>query len=268
MYSSAIAQDIAGIEQAVYADTLMAAPAGLFQPPPALMQDAGALWGVVAGIQEHGWSGFFNQVLGLGLAAPATEALLDTILASHRDAHIPFLVALSPHAQPPQLPQWLSHRKLVQHHWLAQCYRAVEPIPAPATPFDIQRIDAADAMRFVQIAAIGLPLSLHTWIAALVGRAGWQHYLAFRDGIAVAGAAIFIQNGVGYLTWVGTQPASRGQGAQTALIAHRLHEAGVYNCRAVVAETFEATRDQPGVSCRNLVRAGFRVAYYKALYEG
>ena len=268
MCPSAIAQDIEGIEQAAYADTLLAAPAVLLQPPPALMQGAGALWGVVAGIQEHGWSGFFNQVLGLGLAAPATETLVDSILASHRDAHIPFLVALSPHAQPDQLPRWLRDRKLVQQYWLAQCYRTVEPTQAPVTPFDIQRIDAADAMRFVRIAAIGLPSALHPWIAALVGRAGWHHYLAYRDGISVAGAAMFIQGGVGYLTWTGTRPASRRQGAQTALIAHRLHEAGVYKCRAVVAETFEATRDQPGVSCRNLVRAGFHVAYYKALYEG
>ncbi|MFL5803228.1 MAG: GNAT family N-acetyltransferase [Roseiflexaceae bacterium] len=268
MCSSAIAQDIEGIEQAVYADTLTAAPAGLPHPPPALMQEGGALWGVVAGIQHQGWSGFFNQVLGVGLTPPATETLLDSILASHRDAHIPFLVALSPHAQPAQLSQWLIHRKLVQQHWLAQCYRTVEPTPAPTTPFDIQRIDAADAMRYVQIAAIGLPPLLHPWIAALVGRAGWRHYLAFRDGIAVAGAAMFIQNGVGYLTWTGTQPAARGQGAQTALIAHRLHEAGAGKCRAVVAETFEGSQDHPAVSCRNLVRAGFHVAYYKALYEG
>ena len=123
-------------------------------------------------------------------------------------------------------------------------------------------------MRFVQIAAIGLPLALHPWIAGLVERAGWSHYLAYRDGIAVAGAAMFIQDDVGYLTWAGTQSAARKQGAQTALIAQRLYEASVRKCRLVVAETFETAQGQPGVSCRNLLRAGFQVAHYNALYEG
>jgi len=47
-----------------------------------------------------------------------------------------------------------------------------------------------------------------------------------------------------------------------------LQEASERGCRLVVAETFEATREQPGVSCRNLLRAGFQIAHYNALYEG
>jgi GNAT superfamily N-acetyltransferase len=228
------------------------------------------VWGIAAGIEAHGWSGFFNQVHGLGLATPATQTMVDTILASYRTAHIPFIVNLSPHALALQLPQWLQQHNLVQQHWLAQCYRSIQSPPArePTTLFDIQRIDSTNAMRFVQIAAIGLPPALHPWIAALVGRAGWYHYLAYRDGVVVAGAALFIQDGVGYLTWAGTQAAARNQGAQTALIAHRLQEASERGCRLVVAETFEATQEQPSVSCRNLMRAGFHIAHYNALYEG
>jgi GNAT superfamily N-acetyltransferase len=262
-------QDIERIEQAVYVDTFAAMPSAVLSQSPAVMQNEGAVWGIAAGIAAHGWSGFFNQVLGLGLACPATQSLVEAIVTSYRDAHIPFIVNLSPHAQPLSLSQWLHQHNLIQQHWLAQCYRTVPSIPSqmPITPFDIQRIDSAHALDFVEIAAIGLPSALHPWIAALVGRTGWYHYLAYRDGMPVAGAALFIQNGVGYLTWTGTQPAWRGQGAQSALITHRLQEASVRGCRAVVAETFETTQDRPGVSCRNLVRAGFQIAYYNALYE-
>jgi GNAT superfamily N-acetyltransferase len=204
------------------------------------------------------------------LRVAATQRLVHAILASYRNTCISFVVNLSPHAQPMQLSQWLHQHNLVQHHWLAQCYRTVQSAPArvPTTPFDIQRIDSANAMRFVQIAAIGLPPALQPWIAALVGRARWYHYLAYRDGIALAGAAMFILDDVGYLTWAGTQPTARNQGAQTALIAHRLQEASKHRCRLVVAETFEVTQEQPGVSCRNLMRAGFQIAHYNGLYEG
>jgi GNAT superfamily N-acetyltransferase len=268
--SSVVRIDIEEIEQAVYMDTFAAAPPALLQLPPRVMRAAGAVWGIAAGIEEHGWSRFFNQVLGLGLGDPAAQRTADAILASYHNPHIPFSINLSSHAQPLQLPQWLCQHSLVQHHWLAQCYRTIQSTPprTPTTPFDIQRIDSADAMRFVQIAAIGLPPALHPWIAALVGRAGWYHYLAYRDGVAVAGAAMFIRDDIGYLTWAGTQPAARHQGAQTALIAHRLQEACERGCRLVVAETFETTQEQPGISCRNLLRAGFEVAHYNALYEG
>jgi GNAT superfamily N-acetyltransferase len=262
-------QDIEGIKQAVYADTFAAAPPAILQLPLTLMHDSGTMWGIAAGIEAYGWSGFFNQVLGLGLATPATPTLVDAILTKYRDTRISFSINLSPHAQPLQLSHWLHQHNLVHQHWLAQWYRTVpaSPTRAPTTPFAIERIDAANALRFVETAAIGLPPALHPWVAALVGRAGWSHYLAYRDDRPVAGAALFIQDGVGYLTWTGTQPAARSQGAQTALIAHRLHEASACGCRSVVAETFETTLNQPGVSGRNLVRAGFQIAYYNALYE-
>jgi ribosomal protein S18 acetylase RimI-like enzyme len=235
-----------------------------------VIHDAGVVWGIASGIAEHGWSRFFNQVRALGQSVPATQTSVDAILTSYRDAHIPFAINLSPHAQPVQLPRWLRRHRLVQQHWLAQCYRTVQAtaLQAPIAPFDIQQIDLTDAMRVVQVAAIGLPPALHPWIAALVGRAGWHHYLAYRDGVVVAGAALFVQDDVGYLTWAGTQPAARRQGAQTALIAHRLQEASERRCRLVVAETFETTQDRPGVSCRNLMRAGFQIAHYNTLYEG
>jgi hypothetical protein len=269
MSSTVHDQAIEGIEQAVYMDTFAAAPPTVLQHPPKIMREAGTMWGIAAGIEAHGWSGFFNQVLGLGVAVPATQTLVDTLLASYRHTQIPFIVNLSPHVQPHQVPQWLHQHSLVQQHWLAQCYRTVPSnLPQmPTMPFEIRRIDAAQAMRFVRIAAIGLPLALHPWIAALVKRAGWSHYLAYREGIAVAGAAMFIQGDVGYLTWAGTQPAARNQGAQTALIIHRLYEASVRKCRLVVAETFETAQGQPGVSCRNLLRTGFQIAHYNALYE-
>lgn len=259
------ATEIEQIETAVLVDTFQACPTTV-PHPLAVHQANGCTWGVTRGIDDVGWSQFFNQVLALGVSQPATQELVDQIVTTYNDAHIPFIINLSPHAQPTHLPVWLTAKGLTPAFHLAQCVRDVAPLPILPSAFDIRTVTAADAALFVDKAAIGLPQFLHHWIAALVGRPGWHHYLAFDGDTAVAGAALFVREQIGYLTWAGTQPDHRGRGAQSALIAHRIHEATALGCQLIVAETAEDDPDHPSGSCRNLMRAGFEIAYLKHMY--
>ncbi len=61
---------------------------------------------------------------------------------------------------------------------------------------------------------------------------------------------------VGYLGWAGTDPACRGRGVQSALIAARVARAAELGLRWCVSETNTAVK----TSLRNLLRAGFVVA--------
>jgi GNAT superfamily N-acetyltransferase len=57
-----------------------------------------------------------------------------------------------------------------------------------------------------------------------------------------------------------TVPEYRGVGVQTALIAKRLHEAGLAGCEYAVVSTHPGSGSQ-----RNMERRGFRVAYTKTV---
>ena len=111
----------------------------------------------------------------------------------------------------------------------------------------LRQIGADEAVTFARVAVIGLPEAFQPWIAALVGRPGWHHYLMFDANTPIAGAALFVKDELGYFTWTGTTFEHQRRGAQTALIARRLHDAAALGCRWVFAETFEAF-DSPDVS--------------------
>jgi GNAT superfamily N-acetyltransferase len=90
----------------------------------------------------------------------------------------------------------------------------------------------------------------------LMGQAtNFRRYFAFWDGRPAAVASLTLGLGVGYLGDMRTLPEFRARGIQTALIHHRL--------RAAQAEAdVVLVGTAPGnASSRNVVRAGFQIAY-------
>jgi GNAT superfamily N-acetyltransferase len=98
-----------------------------------------------------------------------------------------------------------------------------------------------------------------------VGRSIWHMpgaccYLAFgRDEVAGAGA-MAMRSGLAILYADGTLLSHRGAGLQTALIRQRLRDAADAGCDLATASTLPGS-----VSQRNYERAGFQVAYTKAV---
>ncbi len=98
-----------------------------------------------------------------------------------------------------------------------------------------------------------------------VGSAIWHMpgahcYLAFIDGQPAAGGAMALNGGLATLFADGTVKAYRGAGSQAALIRERLRVAIAEGCDMATASTLAGS-----VSQRNYERAGFQVAYTKAI---
>jgi GNAT superfamily N-acetyltransferase len=97
--------------------------------------------------------------------------------------------------------------------------------------------------------------------AAVIGKAGWKHYIAHVDDEPGAVAALFIADGVADFFVASTLPSARRRGAQTALINRRLFDGREAGCDIATAQsvTYNA-------SLRNFERRGFKPVYRRTIY--
>ena len=107
----------------------------------------------------------------------------------------------------------------------------------------------------------GAPSFARPPVARWAEQPGWRLYLAERDGVPAAAAALVIEDGIGCLAAASTLPAFRRRGCQTALIRRRISDAAAAGCREVCSLTAEP------VSRRNLERCGLELAYTKTAWR-
>lgn len=219
----------------------------------------------------------FNRVIGLGVQEPASETMVDEIVALYRSAGVTrYAVQVNPSATPTILPTWLNARGFQRRDNWAKVYRPALPPVEISTNLHIRVIGQDDADLFAQVAcsAFGMPGALTPMLTATIGQPGWRHYLAF-DGNpeagavgaqAVATAALHVQEGVGWLGIGSTLPSHRRRGAQGALMARRIQDGAALGCRWLVTETGEDTEEQPNSSYHNMMRSGFALAFLRANY--
>jgi hypothetical protein len=214
----------------------------------------------------------FNRLLGLGVDAPATDAMIDALLERTRTASGRAWVQVAPIAEPGDLASRLEARGLRHDVDWAMHYHTLEgELPAPVGPdgYRIERVAPettaawADALlagwRFPASSAAGalalvLPLAQHP---------DWICYAAIDEtnDRVVAGGSLFIAGGVAELHNDGTRSKHRQRGLHAALIATRLSEARRRGCQQVYATTLTDHSSQ-----RNMARAGFEVAYVRPNY--
>jgi len=237
-------------------------------------------YGVLAEVTEAGGatvlqtptapgSPMLNRVVGLGVDRPATEEDVDAALAAIGRG-VTFYVAVSPQAEPAELPAWLEQRGLAPGWgWMSFSRGPADP-PRFVTSLRLARAESgAEAAAFARIqrVAYDLPEELEP-VLALAPERGWECWLAL-DGDEPAGAgALFARDGVCYLGLGATLPEHRGKGAQGALLAERIRRAGELGCDLVVTETGERRDDRPSSSYRNILRAGFEEGAVTANWLG
>lgn len=210
---------------------------------------------------------FYNNVMGLGVAALATEADLDHLLELYGEANLSFSLHLSPEAQPPELPQWLAARGLQHVGNSAKFYRGVETPSEISTELRIELAKTERAADFTRIACYGRNEVVSTWLEATIGRKNWWHYLAFtEENIPIAAGALYLDGPVGWLGWAATLPEYRRRGAQSALLNHRIREAVRLGCHWLSVDTGEDTPEKPNSSYHNILKAGFQLAYLRPKY--
>ena len=209
-------------------------------------------------------SPMLNQIVGLGVDEPATEAVLDAALEAIGD-DVACYVAVVPEAQPAQLAGWLRERGLEPGWGWMSFRRNLEPVPRRSTSLDLVRVGPAEAQDFGRIVATGygLPDAVVPWTAQ-AWNLGWECWLAVDGDEPAAAAGLFVAEGVAYIGFAATLPEHRGKGAQNALLAERIERAREVGCDVVVTETGERRDDLPSNSYRNILRAGFTEVVVRA----
>jgi GNAT superfamily N-acetyltransferase len=209
-----------------------------------------------------------NRVVGLGVNAPATEDDLDAFIDFFRSHSVPrFFVQVCPDAQPAELPDMLRAKGLRHYNNWAKLYRSIpeEPVAEADCNLRIEKIgeEHADAFARLISAAFNFPDAAGAWVASLVNKPEWHHYMAFDGTTPVATAAIAIADNICWLGFAATDPAYRRRGAQSALITRRINDARELGCRWLTVETAEDTPERPNPSYHNVLRMGFVHAYLR-----
>lgn len=210
-----------------------------------------------------------NRVMGAGLLSPVSAAEIDEFIEFYRQNNVPrFFIQLCPVADDLHIRELLAEKGFVKfNHWV-KLFRRIEPFPIANTALAIEQIGISQANDFAEliVSGFGWDSSLKPMISAVVGLTGWHHYIAFDGRKPVACAALFIDGEYAELAFAATLPEYRGHGAQSALIARRFRDAAAAGAKWMISETAEELPDRPVPSFRNMIRAGFRVAYLRPNY--
>jgi GNAT superfamily N-acetyltransferase len=210
-----------------------------------------------------------NHVLGLGLTRPAPDSAADELIELFTAAGVPrFFVQLSPGARPAELPRRLGERGFRHHNnWVKLC-RDTSPPPPVSSDLTVRQIDERDAADFGRIVAecFNWPEATQRWLAELVGRPGWRHYMAFDGDAPAATGALYVWGDYAWVDFATTLPQFRKRGAQSAILAQRVRDAAELGCSQVVVETAEDTPQRNAPSYRNMLSFGFREVYVRPNY--
>jgi hypothetical protein len=212
---------------------------------------------------------FYSRVIGLGLAEPATETMLEELAIFCQQARCSQItVTLSPQARPAALQGWLGRWGFSPGESWAKVYRGAAPPPDVPTDFRIACAGPEHAAAFARLACTNfeMPEEMIPLVAASVGRPGWRHYLAWDGETPVATGALFLRDGLGWLGFGTTLASHRRRGAQGAVMARRIRDGLALGCRQFICETTAETPAHPNPSYHNMLRLGFRLAYLRSDY--
>jgi hypothetical protein len=206
----------------------------------------------------------FNRLIGLGMFAEATEAVIDVMLARMRAAKAPAQIQLMPPA-PPKLATMLAERGFAPTaSWLVH-YRTLDgDLPNVATPgYRIERLTPANAAIWSDalMAAWGFAPRVVTGALALtIPMAQNPAFVCIAaineaSGQIVGGGVLYAFGGVAGLYADGVRAEHREHGLHDALIAARLAEGRRIGCDLAYCQTLASHPAE-----HNMQQAGFSVA--------
>lgn len=207
-----------------------------------------------------------NRAVGFGISEPFTASHLDQVIEWYQDAGVSrFFLQPAPAHFSDHLRRWLADRGMAHYNNWVKLWRSTEEVPRVVTDLRVERVGTGRAHEFAAMVArgFGLPDAARPWLAATVGRGAWRHYLALDQETPVATATLLVEGKTGWLGFATTDPAHRGRGAQSALVARRIADAQAMGVRRLVVETAEETAERHAPSFHNLRRLGFHPAYLR-----
>jgi hypothetical protein len=210
-----------------------------------------------------------NRIIGLGVGAPAAEGVVDQLLDVYVGIGVKdFAVQIAEPARPSELTRWLDERNLVAAGAWAKTFRGNEPVSSLQSPARVERASELAVDTFGGVAARGFEMAevFGPLFGGVVGKPDWHAYLAYDGPEAIATGAMYVMGDVAWLGMGSTLPAHRRRGAQGSLLARRLEDGIDLGCRWFVTETGAEDPERPNASLRNMLRAGFAVAYLRRNY--
>ncbi|MFD2264172.1 GNAT family N-acetyltransferase [Lacibacterium aquatile] len=210
-----------------------------------------------------------NRALGMGGREPISfDAIMD-VVDCYRAAGIPnFLLHVDDRRATPDCLRWLSEAGLAARRRWVSFTRPPLPAPPITSAFTVEEIDSLHADAFARIGGycFSLSESLQPLLAGLINRPNWHVFMAFEKERPVAGAALYVRDGIAWFDWAATDPVMRRMGAHQALLAARIDAANALGCRLMVTMVGEDVPSRPQPAFHNVERAGFKPVFSRANY--
>ena len=263
---------IEAAEAHAWADLHAAAPAGF-------ARSAGLGAETIDGTLVLRWAAsgrrYFSRTIGLGVTAPATAEAIDRILERYRRAGITMLLLQSlPHCRPVEYERWLLERGLEPFDAQDRIVRGGEPAPPPldASPgreLVVERVGPECSGEWAAFLQRVYRLDAGPWLAALVGRRGWQQYVAREGGEIVAARGMYI--GPDAMAWLGMDGPVPGLGTDDHEPDAAICDVAVRDGLARGARGFLADIEAPSPALDTpaydrFARLGFRRPYVRTHY--
>lgn len=205
----------------------------------------------------------FNAIIGL---KAGDESEIAPVLQWYRDHDVKPQIEIVPGCESEKLLRELVRLRYHQSGFHVSMIARPAEAATPDAAIDIARVMDADAFEDFLDAYVagrqipdgaGFKRNVRPWI----DQPGWSLFLGRADGRPAAAAILYLREGFGYLADAATDPAYRGRGLQSALLAHRLRHAADQGADYVCSgATFLSS------SHRNMVRAGMTLQFVRALW--
>lgn len=228
-------------------------------------------WGRATGLLTPGVDAVaVNRTIGLGCDEPLDRRRLAEVREFYRaEGRTPWFVEWSPSAQStePTLLESLGGERRSEQAKLFAALGDTRPVSGDSA-LEVVTVSPEARASFRDLVAplLGIPEAGRAGIVAPVGQRGWHYYLAYSEGTAIAGGAMFSDGQGAWFGLSATMPTHRNRGAQTALLSARIRQARDLGCEWVSAET-HPTSAPANPSLRNMARAGMHVLYHRPFYR-
>jgi hypothetical protein len=171
--------------------------------PREFARAAGVSTRQVAGALVTSWAAtgrrYFSRTIGLGVLEPASEAVLDAVVAGYEEAGIDmFLIASQPHCQPPEFEQWLRQRGFDAFDVHDRVVRGAAPLRAgdrlETNPrgLEVEVVTAATQDEWADFIQRTYRLDTDQWLQGLIGRPRWRQYVVRERGAIVAARGTYL----------------------------------------------------------------------------
>ena len=255
---------IEGVEMDAWKDCVAAAPADYVAREGLTARPLGA--GLAVACRNIAIP-LFNRVMGLGVAAPATEAEVTAARSLYESLGVrKFMIHYVPAARPEELAHWLRAVGLKPRGNWDRIIRRGDTTEPPAITLppgmvteSVTPDTAAEWAGFID-STYGLETA--PWLLSLVGRKGWRHVILRERGQIAAARSMYVS---GRHAWMGIESPVPGVMTQSygldRLLTHALVRHGLASGVDLFVADIEHTESGSTPAYANFAELGFEVVY-------